>query len=79
MEEIIEYYEKNNPRGEYVLVLDGINKTKRIQEEQKNWKEIDVEDHMKIYEEKGLCKKDAMRQVARDRGISRREVYKLLL
>lgn len=79
MEEIIEYYRKNDPRGEYVLVLDGINKTKKIQEEQKNWKEIDLKEHMKIYENKGLCKKDAMKQVARDRGISRREIYKLLL
>ncbi len=79
LEEIIKYYEKNNPRGEYVLVLDGINKTKKILEDQKNWKEIDVEEHMKIYEKRGLCKKEAMKQVAKDRGISKREVYQLLL
>ena len=75
----MKYYEKNNPRGEYVLVLDGINKTKKILEDQKNWKEIDVEEHMKIYEKRGLCKKEAMKQVAKDRGISKREVYQLLL
>lgn len=79
LEEIIKYYEKNNPRGEYVLVLDGVNKTKKILEDQKNWKEIDVEEHMKIYEKRGLCKKEAMKQVAKDRGISKREVYQLLL
>lgn len=75
----IKYYEKDAPRGEYVLVIEGKSLYDRKKEQQKDWQSISVEDHMKVYEEQGMDHKDAMKQVAKDRGISKRDVYNYLL
>ncbi|MBD5541851.1 MAG: 16S rRNA (cytidine(1402)-2'-O)-methyltransferase [Lachnospiraceae bacterium] len=77
--ESIKYYEKDAPRGEYVLVIEGKSLYDRKKEQQKDWQSISVEEHMRVYEEQGVDRKDAMKQVARDRGISKREVYNYLL
>ena len=69
------YYEKNDPRGEYVLVIQGKSQQQVVEEEQKKWEEITIEEHMDIYLSKGMAKKEAMKAVAKDRGISKREVY----
>jgi 16S rRNA (cytidine1402-2'-O)-methyltransferase len=79
LENAIKYYEKDAPRGEYVLVIEGKSLYDRKKEQQKDWQSISVEEHMKIYEEQGIDRKDAMKQVAKDRGISKREVYNYLL
>ena len=70
-EEALAYYEENEPRGEYVLVIEG-----KKREELKKEKEAE---HMKLYMDKGMDKKEAMKAVAVDRGIPKREVYKMLL
>ena len=79
LSEGIVYYEANEPRGEFVLVIEGKSRSELKEEKQKSWDSISLEDHMKIYEEKGFDKKSAMKAVAKDRGISKREVYSQLL
>ena len=79
IEGAIAYYEKNDPRGEYVLVVEGMNRENKKREEQKKWTELSIEEHMQIYEEQGMERKEAMKKVASDRGISKREVYQALL
>lgn len=77
--ESIKYYEKDAPRGEYVLVIEGKSLYDRKKEQQKDWQSISVEAHLRLYEEQGMDRKDAMKQVAKDRGISKRDVYQELL
>ncbi|MBQ8596843.1 MAG: 16S rRNA (cytidine(1402)-2'-O)-methyltransferase [Lachnospiraceae bacterium] len=73
------YYEENEPKGEYVLVLSGKDPKQILQDKQQEWTEISLEEHMKIYEDQGIDHKEAMKKVAKDRGISKREVYQALL
>lgn len=79
IEGAIAYYEKNDPRGEYVLVVEGMDRENTKREEQKKWTELSIEEHMQIYEEQGMERKESMKKVAADRGISKREVYQALL
>lgn len=75
----LSYYEENEPKGEYVLVLSGKDPKQIRQDKQQEWTEISLSEHMKIYEEQGLDHKEAMKKVAKDRGISKRDVYQSLL
>lgn len=75
----LRYYEANEPRGEYVLVIEGKSRAQIKEEEQAVWAAMSLEEHMAYYESQGIAKKDAMKLVARDRGISKREVYQGLL
>ena len=75
----MEYYEENEPKGEYVLVLSGKDRKELLQDKQQEWTEISLKEHMKIYESQGIDNKEAMKKVAKDRGISKREVYQALL
>lgn len=79
LKEAVPYYEQNEPRGEYVLVLEGCSRQQMEQEAQDAWKEMSLGDHMKLYEEQGMNRKDAMKQVAKDRGVGKREIYQALL
>lgn len=79
LENLVEIYKKDDPRGEYVLVIEGKSLYDIKKEQQKDWQTISVEEHMKLYEEGGMDHKEAMKQVAKDRGISKREVYHYLL
>lgn len=77
--EAIVAYENSEARGEYVLIIEGKSyKTLEI-EKQSVWEEKTISDHLRVYTDKGLDKKEAMKSVAKDRGISRREVYQALL
>lgn len=71
----LEYYENEEPRGEYVLVIEGKSRQEKRREEIAAWEGMSIEDHMAHYESRGIERKEAMKQVAKDRGISRREVY----
>ena len=75
LEEAMEFYENNDPRGEYVLVMEGKSHQQKAEEKQAILSEIPIEEHMKIYEEKGIDRNEAMKLVAKERGISKREVY----
>lgn len=79
LEEALEYYESNDPRGEYVLVLEGKSHQQKEEEKQASFAEMPIEEHMKLYEEKGMDRKEAMKLVAKERGISKRDVYNYLL
>lgn len=77
--ESLQYYRENDPRGEYVLVLQGKSFGEIAEEEKKNWESMTLEEHMQIYESRGIDRKEAMKLVAKDRGISKRDVYQELM
>lgn len=79
LEKALDFYRKEEPRGECVLVLEGRTAEELLKEKQDAWKEMTPEEHVKMYEAQGLERKEAMRQAARDRGISKREIYQALL
>ena len=79
LEDALEYYRQEDPRGECVIVMEGRSRREMIEEKQRAWEEMSLEEHMKIYEDQGIGRKDAMKMVAKDRGISKREVYQGLL
>ena len=79
LDDALEYYESNDPRGEYVLVLEGKSHKQKAEEKQALALEIPIEEHMKMYEDKGIDRKEAMKLVAKERGISKRDVYNYLL
>ena len=78
-EEALDYYEENEPRGEFVLVIEGRKIEELKKEKEASFQEMDINEHMKLYLDKVMDKKEAMKAVAVDRGITKREVYKMLL
>lgn len=77
--EALRYYQSNAPRGECVIVIEGKGRQQIREEEMKRWEEMEIEDHMVHYEEQGISHKEAMKLVAKDRGVSKREIYQYLL
>ena len=77
--EAVSYYEMYEPKGECVLVIEGKSRREIEKEEIASWEMMSIEEHMQYYEKQGINRKDAMKRVAKDRGISRREVYSALL
>ena len=75
----ITYYRENQPKGEYVLVISGRTLKELEEEKQQSWEKISLNEHMDIYLSKGVDKIEAMKKVAKDRGISKRDVYQALL
>lgn len=75
----IEKYEMEPPKGEFVLILEGINEEELSESRKKDWNKMSLKEHLEIYLSEGFDKKDAMKKVAEDRGISKREVYNGLL
>lgn len=75
----LDFFEHNEPKGEYVLVLDGIRQEVLDSKEQEKWESLSVPEHMEYYTSQGLSKKDAMKKVAVDRGVSKRDIYQILL
>lgn len=79
LEEAISFYKDNEPRGEYVLVIEGKSLDEQDEEKRKSWQEMSIEDHMKYYEDAGVPHKEAMKKVASDRGVGKRDIYQALL
>ncbi len=75
----VRFYEENEPRGEYVLVIEGAEPGTAEKKKQEAWKSMTVPEHVALYEAQGLPRKDAMKKAAEDRGISRRDIYAELL
>lgn len=75
----VEYYNDNQPKGEYVLAIDGCTFSELEAKKQEVWQEISVAKHVNLYISEGLSKKEAMKKVASDRGMSKREVYNCML
>jgi len=79
LEEAAAYYEENEPRGECVLVIEGRSIEGMKEEERQSWESMAIEEHMEVYLGQGLDKKEAMKKVAKDRGVSKREIYQYLM
>lgn len=75
----MEYYNTTAPKGEYVMVLEGISHKELEAQSIQEWEKITIKEHMNKYLTQGMDKKSAMKQVALDRGIPKREVYNSLL
>ena len=78
LEKALDYYKTEEPRGEYVLVVEGKSPEEKRQEEIASWESMSIEEHMAYYEEQGMDNKSAMKQVAKDRGVGKREIYQYL-
>lgn len=79
IEDALDYYESQEPKGECVMVIEGKSREEIRAEEKAQWEEMDIEAHMEYYLERGMGKKEAMKQVAKDRGVSKRDIYQALL
>lgn len=79
LDEAVAYYTENEPKGECVMVIEGKTFNELRTEDREEWKKLSVEDHMEHYLSQGMDKKEAMKAVARDRGVSKQEIYKQLL
>lgn len=77
--QLLEYSKTNEPRGEYVLIICGKSRDEIIKEQQESWEAMSIEEHMNYYESQGIDHKDAMKRVAKDRGVSKRDIYQALL
>ena len=77
--EAVAYYTANEPKGEYVLVIEGRTRRDLKEEAIARWEEMSIPEHMAYYEEQGVDRKEAMKLVAKDRGIGKRDVYRELL
>ena len=73
------YYTANEPKGEYVLVIEGRSPKELLEEKRAAWDDMSIEEHFNMYVSQGMGKKDAMKLVAKDRGVSKRDIYNALL
>lgn len=76
IDEAISYYEENEAKGEFVLVVSGKTKEEILEEKKIAWQDISIEEHIKTYMDKGLSKKDSIKMVSHDRNLRKSEVYK---
>lgn len=79
LENALVFYETKEPRGEYVLVIEGKSLLEKKKEKQEGFLSLSIEEHMKRYEDTGMERKEAMKIVAKDRGVSKREIYQYML
>lgn len=77
--EALERYEHEEPKGECVIVIEGRSIGEMVEEQQKSWEEMTIEDHMELYLKQGIDRKEAMKLVAKDRGITKRDVYQCVM
>ncbi len=77
--EAADHYEDKEIKGEFVLVIEGIGRKELDEKEKAEWESLSIEEHLNLYLKEGMDKKEAMKQVAKDRGIPKRDVYKALL
>lgn len=79
LESLCAYYEKNEPKGECVLVIEGKDRREMEKEKQQEWSQMPLSEHMAYYENQGIQRKEAMKLVAKDRGVGKRDIYQQLL
>ena len=75
----LEYYRDQEPRGECVIVMEGRSREEMREEERRSWEEMDIREHMDLYLSRGMDQKAAMKAVAKDRRIGKRDVYRMVL
>ena len=79
LSDAVSFYEKEEPRGEYVLVLEGLDARKKKEASRLIWEEMTISAHVAYYEAQGLSRMDAMKAAAKDRGLTKREIYSGML
>ena len=79
LSEAAAHYRLEEPRGECVIVIEGRSRREMTEEKQSSWRDMPLKEHMASYERQGMDRKSAMKQVAKDRGVSKREIYQELL
>lgn len=79
IDDLMDFYKDENPLGECVLVIEGRSRSEMEAEKRASWEEISIAEHVAMYEQQGNSRKDAMKLAARDRGVSKRDIYKALL
>ncbi len=79
LDEAIAYHEENDPRGEYVLVIEGRSREDLQAQKAQQFEDMSIAEHVQLYEQKGFDRKAAMKAAADDRGISKRDIYQALL
>ena len=77
--EVLEHYKENPLRGECVIVMEGSSPQELEKEKQQSWESMPLEEHMEIYTAQGISRKEAMKLVAKDRGVGKRVIYQRLL
>lgn len=75
LNEALQYYENESPRGEFVLIVEGANENLLLEKEHHRWDDISIREHVEMYVEQGMGKKEAIKRVSLERGISKRDVY----
>ena len=75
----LEFYETQEPKGECVIVMEGRSRKQMQEEKQQVWAQMELSEHMQLYLEQGMDQKEAMKAVAKDRGIGKRDIYRMLL
>ncbi len=78
LKNIYNYFNENEARGEFVLIVKGLDEDILINEQREKWQEMSVEDHFIMYQKEGLTDKEAMKKVACDRGVDKKDIYKIL-
>ena len=79
LSEAAAWYETHEARGECVIVMEGRSRAELVREQQQSWERLSVNEHMEHYLSQGMDRKNAMKQVAKDRGVGKREIYQQLL
>ena len=79
IKDLLDYYQDQKPLGECVLVIQGKSREEIREEEKAAWEEMSISQHMEVYEKQGIAHKEAMKLVAKDRGVTKREIYQALL
>ena len=74
-----QWNKEQEPKGECVLVIEGKSRQEQIEEERQKWEEMSIQEHMDYYMNQGIQKKEAMKMVAKDRGVGKRDIYQALL
>ena len=77
--EAISFYEETEPKGEYVLVIEGADAEALKESKKQELLSMSLEDHMNMDTSQGVDRKEAMKLVAKDRGVSKRDIYNALL
>lgn len=77
-EDIIAYYNENEPKGEFVIVIQGLDISEINEEKKASFESMSIEEHLDLYLKQGMDNKSAMKQVAKDRGVGKREIYSYL-
>ena len=79
IKDLLDFYQDQKPLGECVLVIEGKSREEIREEEKAAWEEMSISQHMEVYEKQGIARKEAMTLVAKDRGVTKREIYQALL